>query len=305
MRVLVIGIGSIARKHINVLRTLYPDIELIALRSSPASVSIPGIKDIYDFPVPSEDFDFVIISNPTSEHRETIIKSLSLRKPLFIEKPVLSSLYGVEEMLEMIEDSGIITYVACNLRFHPVVLSLREAVTKKRPLEYSSYCGSYLPSWRPESDYRNSYSAQLRLGGGVHLDLIHELDMCRFILGDPENVIKYYAKKSALEINSPDVAHYCLEYNDSSAFITLNYYRKVSRRDIELVWDDEIWYANLLKNEIVSSTGDVLHSEPYDVMNTYFDQMKYFLNAIKFDGILMNNASEAVETLRMTLYEQE
>ena len=47
MRVLVMGLGSIAAKHIAALRRIDPEVEITALRSSRASRPVEGVKDIY------------------------------------------------------------------------------------------------------------------------------------------------------------------------------------------------------------------------------------------------------------------
>ena len=44
--------------------------------------------------------------------------------------------------------------------------------------------GQYLPLWR-ERDYTESYSAHKSKGGGVALDLSHEIDYMRYLFGNP------------------------------------------------------------------------------------------------------------------------
>jgi predicted dehydrogenase len=274
MRVMIVGLGSIARKHIKVLKELYTDISIFALRSNKTEIQEEGIENIYSWSEVPGDLDFIIISNPTSMHTETILKSMEFSIPLFIEKPVLHSLDRSDEIITKVRDSGIITYVACNLRFHPAIQFLKKEFLKKMPIEYNSYCGSYLPEWRPNTDYRKVYSAKEELGGGVHLDLIHEIDFCQYLLGEPINTFGYYRKKSSLEIDSSDIAHYVFEFQNTSAFITLNYYRRDSKREIDCIWEDKTWNVDLLRNIITNDKGEEVYSEPFDILDTYTAQMK-------------------------------
>ena len=177
----------------------------------------------------------------------------------------------------------------------------KKEISRKKPIEYNSYCGSYLPEWRPNIDYRDVYSARKEFGGGVHLDLIHEVDYCRYLLGNPKESFNYGRKKSDLEISSIDIAHYVFEYDSTSAFITLNYYRRVAKRVIECVWDDKIWVVDLLSNTIVNSEGKIIYTESYDVLDTYMTQMKKFIHDIQNDLIPENNIEEGIETLNLVL----
>merc|ERR1711879_356202 len=143
---------------------------------------------IYNKSEITNDLDFAIISNPTSLHYKTIASLIPFGFPLFIEKPVLSSTKDTAILEEKIKNNSIVSYVACNLRFHPAIVFLKGEMTKRKPIEFNVYCGSYLPNWRPEQDYRTNYSAIKALGGGVHLDLIHELDYTYYLLGKPNHV---------------------------------------------------------------------------------------------------------------------
>ena len=93
MRVLVVGLGSIAKKHIAALYQIDPSVELFALRSNKEAKSWNGITSLYDWnELNAYQFDFAIISNPTSEHIPAIRQLLPYRIPLFIEKPLQSEI---------------------------------------------------------------------------------------------------------------------------------------------------------------------------------------------------------------------
>ncbi|GAB3535558.1 dehydrogenase [Pontibacter brevis] len=301
MRVLIVGLGSIAQKHIHALRRLKPDIDLLALRTGKSKNELPGVKNVYQLDEVDGDLDFVIISNPTSKHLESIKNLVSLKVPMFIEKPPLATLEGADEVLELLEREQITTYTAFNLRFHPILGWVRDNIKDKRVLEVQAYCGSYLPDWRPDTDYRNVYSAKKELGGGVHLDLIHEMDYMKWIFGNPQSVHGFVSKVSDLEIDVPDVAHYWLTYERMVAGITLNYYRQDAKRTLEIVYDDTTWHVDLVNNQVVDSSGKMLFKASPTRLQTYENQMSYFLDCLQTGRKPMNGLHEALQTLEMSL----
>lgn len=301
MKVLIVGLGSIAQKHVNALRQIKPDVELIALRTGDIKPSLPGISNIYHLNEVSYDVAFAIISNPTSKHLETIKELTSLNIPLFIEKPPLATLDGACEIVHHLKKEGIITYTAFNFRFHPVLQWLKENIKNKRVLEVQAYCGSYLPNWRPSVDYRDVYSSKKELGGGVHLDLIHELDYITWLFGKPLAVHGYASKISNLEIDTPDIAHYWLQYETMNASIILNYYRKDSKRSLEVVLDDITWLVDLIDFRVTEPSGKILFEAVPDVLSTYVSQMSYFLSCLETGEKPMNDLSESIETLQLCL----
>lgn len=301
MKVLIIGLGSIATKHLWALKEMDAECEVFALRSGKSSRDVSGVNNIHSFDETPADIDFIIICNPTSEHYSVIEQCISYGVPLFIEKPPLMNLNGVDALLDKIKTKGIKTYTAFNFRFHPLILWLKSSLSGKRVLEVQAYCGSYLPDWRPNRDYRKVYSAIEELGGGVHLDLIHEMDYITWLLGTPKKVQSTRKKISDLEIQTPDFAHYLLEYDQSFAAITLNYFRKDSKRIIEVVMDDDTWVANLLTGKITNSTNELVFESDVPVQNTYLEQMRYFVQNLKEEKDYMNNLAAGVRTLELSL----
>jgi predicted dehydrogenase len=303
MKVLIVGLGSIGKKHLKEILSLYPKCEIFALRSKSDTPKFPGVKNIFSFEeIRSLLFDFAVISNPTSEHKKTIQELINFKCPLFIEKPISSSL-DIEAIVNSINDKEIQTYVACNLRFLDSVKFIKDQIShhkNKRLNEVNVYCGSYLPDWRHNVDFRKTYSANVELGGGVHIDLIHELDYLYWLFGAPNDVKRNFRSKSSLSISSFDYANYLLDYDGFCASVVLNYYRRDSKRSLELVFDDETWNIDLLKNQITCNNKIIFSSEQR-IVDTYQIQMEYFINCIKEQKETFNTISNALDVLKICL----
>lgn len=303
MKVLIIGLGSIAQKHLCALRKLDVTVNIYALRSAPGATKIKGIQNLYNYTSIPDDITFILISNPTSLHKQTIEKVLYLNKPIFLEKPPFMNLSGVSQLLEKIQQQKIKVYTAFNFRFHPLIKWTKQIIDPTEVLEVHAYCGSYLPSWRSQIDYRKNYSAIKALGGGVHLDLIHEIDYIRFLFGLPSKTDRLLRKVSGLEIDSIDSAFYWLHYQNFNVSVCLNYFRKSPKRTLEIVTKEHTLTLDFLKFEATNDDGKVLFSTVPDIQETYDQQMKYFITHLHEP--VMNSIDEAVETLKICIDSDE
>ena len=304
MKVLIIGLGSIAKKHIKVLKKIIKNVKIFALRSTKNSENFPLVQNIYDINENLNKFDFAIISNPTSLHFKFIDLLIKKNIPLFIEKPVLHNMENANLLLNQIQQKNLLTYVACNLRFHPCVTFLKTYLKdcKDKINEVNVYSGSYLPDWRPNQNYRESYSANHLMGGGVHLDLIHELDYLIWLFGYPKSTISNFKKISDLEINSFDYANYFLDYDCFAATIILNYFRKKPKRQIEIIFENKSWTVDLIMNRISNDYGEnIFEIKNYNLFESYELQMKYFIQCYYENISPMNNFAESIKTLSISL----
>jgi len=299
MRVLIIGLGSIGRKHVVALNQLDSNIEIYALRSRAAIDTYLNVINIYEINEIS-DISFAIISNPTSEHKKTIEMLIGYDIPMFIEKPISSDL-GIEDLVSTIETKKIQTYIACNLRFLDCIKYVKDRLhndENRRLNEVNVYCGSYLPKWRAEVDFKETYSARADLGGGVHLDLIHELDYIYWLFGNPNKVIRSFSSQSSLRISSFDYANYILDFDGFCTSVVLNYYRKDSKRNLELVFEDETWNVDLLTNEIICN-NQIVFSSQQRIADTYKIQLEYFINCLNRRTNTFNTVSNAYDVLKI------
>lgn len=331
MKILFEGIGSIAQKHISAVKKIDPDAQIWALRSSKNGQKYEGVTDIYSLDFFQDNVDkqinslrvpplqreregkgevtvpdFIFICTPTQYHREGLQKAIKLGIPIIIEKPVFHSIESSDKsIIEELRNKNIQTYVACNLRFHPVLLFLKEYLkeNKKRINEVNVYCGSYFPEWRPNRDYREVYSAKKQAGGGVHLELIHELDYTYWLFGKPISTKRTMASKSSIDIEADDFAHYLLEYPDFYATITLNFYRRKLKRSIEILFDDDTWLVDIPNSTITNDKNEIIFSTDFNIIDTYTCQMQHIYEIVENKKQSLNPIEESLEVLKICLNE--
>lgn len=239
---LIVGYGSIGKRHSEVLQQYFnAHITLISSQNLPNAY--PTFESLPDIAA----FDYYIIASPTAKHFQDLkyIDSLCENKIIFVEKPLFeSNLYFAP--------SGKNTIVIgfC-LRFHPILWLMRQALEKETPYFVEISCGSYLPLWRENTDYRHTYSAHKKRGGGVLLDLSHELDYTQWLFGDfiYESIKGFNGKISELEISSDDILTFVAHTAQGAIInLTCNYFSKIPRRTIRAHTTNATYECDLIQN---------------------------------------------------------
>ena len=263
MKVCFIGVGSIARRHISNLQRIMEEqnleLQIDAVRRH-GGIAVQGINHIYyDFSDLPNDYDAIFITNPTDLHIDTLRAVYEKTDCFFIEKP-LTSVRKIKEVKDCKFDNNKLYYVACPLRYTNVIQYLKEYVSRNRVIGARCISSSYLPEWRPGTDYRDTYSAHKELGGGVSIDLIHEWDYIKFLFGEPVSVMYMSGKKSDLEIDCEDTALYIAEYKDKYVELHLDYFGRKTIREIELFTPDDTVIGDLVSSKIsFLKSGEVVH----------------------------------------------
>jgi len=220
-RVLIVGYGSIGRRHLRIVRESLPNVTIMVFRHRPTA----AIPDKADLVTSSMDDvlsfapEAAIIANPAPFHLETAKVLVEMGCHLLIEKPVSDKSDGVKELLETARVAGVMCQVGYNLRYLPSLSRFRGLINEGlvgRPLSVRCEVGQYLPSWRPDTDYRAGVSARSDLGGGALLELSHEIDYLRWIFGGVESVSSWVGNVGDLDIDVEDTAHLILRFKSKA-----------------------------------------------------------------------------------------
>lgn len=316
MQVLVVGAGSIGKRHIlnlmnddNIKSILvfsrYRDY-LDDFKNSPKLKPIDSLNDV--------KADCAIISNETHKHLSTALFLAEKGIHLFIEKPISHSLENVWKLREFAERNKIKIFVAYNLRFLGALNYVKEQIALGiigKIYTIKIEVGQYLPSWRPSSDYRDRYSADPKRGGGVELDLSHEIDYMRFIFGNPISWKIIKTKVSDLEIQSNDLFEGLYQFkNNFICNIHLDYLQFEKKRKLRVIGSKGVLSCDMVKNKIsvlaydecsgkIRTVINIDDGELFDMDKTYFDEMRHFLNVVEGKDTPLITIDDGVKALKL------
>lgn len=309
MKVLVVGCGSIGKRHISNLVGLDGIDRIFVYTKNTQYLDTLEKKGkitiIYD--LEETDADFAIIANETNKHIDTAVQLAERGINLFIEKPLSHNLDRIEALKEAVKRRKIKVFIAYNLRFLSAIEYIKKQLSQKviGNLYFAKIeVGQFLPSWRPNVDYRQSYSAKKAMGGGVALDLSHEVDYMRYFFGDPLlwKVIK--TRVSNLEIDSDDIFEGIYLFSDDFVCnVHLDYLQMTKRRKIRIVGSRGSIvcdFVNKYMNVTLEGRESILNDEKmFDINKTYMEEMKHFIKVIKSGNEPAISLSDGIEALKL------
>ncbi len=320
MKILVIGCGSIGRRHIANLKRIgvgnltICDADTLRLERVGEEFTVRSRYTDYKKAISESDrVDAAVICTPTSMHLSMALFVAEHKINMMVEKPISTDLEDVDRLLSLVEKNDLILMMAMCYRFHPGLIKLKKLLDEGaigKIYSVNMYAGYYLPYWHPQADYRVEYSANKSLGGGVILDSIHSLDTIRWLLGEAKEVICFSDKVSNLEIDTEDLASsiFILE-NGIVVEVHVDYLQRVNKSRTEVIgekgnieWD---YTRNLIR--IFSVEHSKWEEIPYefDTNDMYVEEMKYFLDCLKHHQKPLMDGSEGKKTLKLAVATRE
>ncbi|QIE47830.1 Gfo/Idh/MocA family oxidoreductase (plasmid) [Pseudohalocynthiibacter aestuariivivens] len=253
IRVLVVGYGSIGQRHARILSDLGCKVAVVTQQTTEAMTIYSELSEALDTLSP----DYVVIAVETARHVEILeaLARLGYRGKLLVEKPLSDTQYT--------SPSGIFARlaVAYNLRFHPVLSALRARLAGVEVLAVDVRAGQHLAEWRPDRDFRQTYSAFREQGGGVLRDLSHELDYLLWLFGPWRRVAALGGSLGALQIDADE--HYSALMVMAQAPVVqlrLSYLDRPARREIVVTTRDATLTADLMAGTL-GVDGVIAHYE--------------------------------------------
>lgn len=187
----VIGAGLIGRTHID--RALkQPDLELVGVADpSPEGRALAESVNAHWF----ADFDAmltaarpaaVVIASPNATHARIAVHCLGRGVAVLVEKPVADTVEDARKICAAAEAAGLPAIVGHQRRHNPIVRRAQRIIADG--LIGQPVCLTALATWYKPADYYDTRWRREKGGGPILINLIHDIDLLRFLFGDIASV---------------------------------------------------------------------------------------------------------------------
>lgn len=254
-RVLIIGYGSIGRRHSQVLQSLNCHIAFVRSNKGKLATSTDtfNYQTYYSLPEGIESFKphYIVDCSPSSFHLSNFLVAHRYSIPILSEKPFLT------RSIDTSDDNTIRTALNCGFkcgisfqyRFHPTINFLLDYLSVNNLNTSVKYVTvqwrEYLPSWHSWEDYRHSYASSKLLGGGSFLTMCHPLDYIEYLFG-PYSFLNVSSPPTTLDIEVNDSSLATLDFiSGVKASIFLDFSSLINQHTLSLYLADKSIVADL------------------------------------------------------------
>jgi len=269
-KILIVGFGSIGKKHFYASKKLNCDVYVISRSKIDDNNFNPKFIDKSD--INKYYFDLIILCNNTNEHIKDLFFFFDFGEKILVEKPLHFKKFNEFELnkLKLMKD----VYVAYNLRYLEIIKYLKNELKRKKVDSIETKFWDNCFSWYKDKNIEESYVLKEELGGGAFLTNYHEIDYIKYILSSE---IKEVEKKSEFDLEKYTADISCTVNGklinnilfSSSLSINSNKRErtgKISNGNFKISWDID-------KGKVWNDKNEILFNKKTHYLKSYEDQI--------------------------------
>jgi len=307
--ILIFGLGSTGKRFAEILDAKGFEVYLYKYKKDLDTSPFSPVANLDDL----NNYYAAIIASPSATHLEYLKKLVEGDVPTLVEKPLADDTETTKKVVYFARKNRSKIQVGFNLRYLPIVLKISDYLKKNKLgkiLHADIYVGQYLPDWRLNKDYRKTYSASFEAGGGVALDLIHEIDLAQMWFGKVNFKVVKSSKLSNLEINTEDFVEFMSE-SRPHVRVTLDYLNMIKARRYIITGSKGAIECDVFGKKFTYKSKEdqeeILTDENlFDIKKTYESELEDFLNKVKagkdFD---LSDRSLGLDSLKLAVEARE
>jgi predicted dehydrogenase len=312
-RVLIIGVGSIGERHLRCFRaTGRAELSLVEIDDRLRHT----VAERYGICRAHADLDSAladgpeaaVIATPAPLHVPLATRLVEAGIHVLIEKPLSTTLEGIDLLRRIVQDRQVIAGVAYVYRLHPALAAMRQALVDGlfgRPVQLVAVCGQHFPTYRPA--YRTIYYTNRASGGGAIQDaLTHLINAGEWLIGPVERLVADAAHQVLDGVEVEDTVDVLTRQGRALGCYCLNQHQAPNEITITVICDGGTARCELHRDRWrwMTRPGDAWHDEPVDPLERdtlFILQANAFFDAVEGKTELRCSLGDGIQTLRVNL----
>jgi len=302
MTCLVIGLGSMGRRRIRLIKQYDERIRIIGVdmqesrrQQSMDEFGIETCMSIEEAIKKHEECEAAFVCTSPLAHSKVIEECLNNDLHVFSEINLVAD--GYEENIIKAKEKGKLLFLSSTFLYRKEVEYINKAIAEKEDKKlYRYHIGQYLPDWHPWENYKDYFVSNKRSNACRELFAI-ELPWLVKSFGQIEKVHTVFGNATSLDLDFPDYYMVLVEHaNGNMGTITIDVVSRKAVRNFEvyneklhIMWDgtpnglyDFDINTKELKNVSLYDSVDKLSGYSENIIeNAYFGEVSNFFECIK------------------------
>ena len=312
MHILVIGAGSIGKRHVhNFLRLDGVRISI----AEPSEVVRDAIQTEYPIEAAYADyrdadlssFDGAIVCVPSNLHVPMTSKIIAAGTHVLCEKPLSTSTDGIAELKKLRDQMGVVVAIAFVMRITPVAKVLKAEIGRIGHVHLVRLAaGQNWPKMRV--GFPPAYAIRRETGGGCIPDhLVHQINLFEWLFGPTQEVSAHHWHRELPGIETEDLGVVTMQFaNKTVANLTICMCQQDAFLDIHFAGKDGSIKLDMIKNAMSNYDEATNTWNPCDLIDAdrddwFRDQAANFIGCIKGEQTPNCTIEEAEQTLHTVL----
>lgn len=301
MNVGVIGLGSMGKRRIRLIKTNFPNVNIIGIDNSEERCK--EVEELFTIKTLSSSDDFftnndcsaVFISTPPLTHSKIINKALNANLNVFTEINLVKDMY--DENIELAGENNLVLFLSSTQLYRKEINYIHSKISDlTKTTNYIYHIGNYLPDWHPWESYKNFFVGNKKTNGCREI-LTIEMPWIVNTFGEIEQVHVSKNKITDLEVDYPDSFFVnVIHKNGSNGVLIIDLVSRHAVRNLEIINEDAYiqwdgtpdglrqWNPESSELEKIKLYEEISNQEDYNqtiIENAYLEEIKDFFNTLE------------------------
>ena len=315
MKILIVGLGSMGKRRLRLLKTILPDAVYAGVDRQDSRRQEAGITAFASLDEALAEYapDAVVVSTSPLSHNTIIRSCLHAGAHVFTEINLVRD--GYEENIRLADEKGKILFLSSTFLYRDETKYICEVAKKQsKPVSYRYHVGQYLPDWHPWESYTNFFIGDARTNGCRELMAI-EFPWLIEAFGKITGVQVTKRKLTTLQTNYNDCVQLLLTHeNGTVGSVCIDVVSRQAVRLFELIGEDvyltwngtpdslTVYDTENQNNVTVNLTESIEHKDGYAafiVENAYTNELRAFIEAVQTGTNTHYGFKEDLETIKI------
>ena len=300
MNVGVIGLGSMGKRRIRLIKSNFPDVDIIGIDNSEERCK--EVEDLFNIKTLSNSDEFfedndceaVFISTPPLTHSKIINDALNNNLSVFTEINLVKDMY--DENIDLADENELTLFLSSTQLYRKEINYISSKISDfNKTTNYIYHIGNYLPDWHPWESYKNFFVGNKKTNGCREI-LTIELPWIVNTFGEIKQVHVSKNKITDLEVDYPDSFFVnVIHKNGSNGVLVIDLVSRHAVRNLEIInedgyiqWDGtpeglKEWNSNSNELDEINLYDEISNQEDYNqtiIENAYLEEIKDFFNTL-------------------------